>query len=436
MELVVPSKPVKPPQYLHQREKGRADRAVCYVYSESGARVKMHLGNWMSPESLARFERVLADFRRRQGGEPSQLPTIIRRAPDPSGAMTVNDLVVLYDDYCLPRYTKAGKPTSEMLQIRQAMRPLCRMCGDLPIAAVTPAHLASIREDIILHGTALRGPDGKPVHANVRIRRMGRKTVNQHVRRIQKMFWWASRAERAWLDPSVYDRLNSLTPLTRRDRVAPEPRRREMANPEHVRATLPHLPPPVRAMVELQLITGARGDEIRRMRPMDIDRESMKGQGLWVYTTEQHKTDHHDDAKPLTLYLNSMAQAIIRPFLDDRPSDAPLFSPRQALPIENAGHLTEMYRGDVYRRAIERACQAAGVPKWTPHQLRHLAVTLMARAHGMEMARRAVGHTTIDTTAIYTHAELADRAAVALAMRAHPLDVAAPVTRQLSALAV
>lgn len=60
---------------------------------------------------------------------------------------------------------------------------------------------------------------------------------------------------------------------------------------------------------------------------------------------------------------------------------------------------------DKLRTAITRACTAAGVPAFSPHDLRHRRVSLLHLA-GVPWARigEAVGHDDITTTScVYTH---------------------------------
>ena len=54
-----------------------------------------------------------------------------------------------------------------------------------------------------------------------------------------------------------------------------------------------------------------------------------------------------------------------------------------------------------YRRVIHRACEAAGVEKWSPNQLRHSGLTAVERAMGDDAARAVGGHSKLDTTDRY-----------------------------------
>lgn len=63
------------------------------------------------------------------------------------------------------------------------------------------------------------------------------------------------------------------------------------------------------------------------------------------------------------------------------------------------------FGGDRFRTALTRACTAAGVPAFSPHDLRHRRVSLL-HLGGMPWARigELVGHDDITTTSrVYTH---------------------------------
>ena len=92
---------------------------------------------------------------------------------------------------------------------------------------------------------------------------------------------------------------------------------------EHIAAILPHLNPTVRAMVEIQYLTGARGGEIWRMTTGQIDRTSEP----WIYKPAYHKTA--DIGKDRTITLGPRRHRGRAPWLKADPSK-PLFSPIEA----------------------------------------------------------------------------------------------------------
>ena len=56
---------------------------------------------------------------------------------------------------------------------------------------------------------------------------------------------------------------------------------------------------------------------------------------------------------------------------------------------------------NAYAIAIARACEAAGVPHWTPNMLRHTCATELRKKYGLEKSRAVLGHSKMETTEIY-----------------------------------
>jgi integrase len=194
-----------------------------------------------------------------------------------------------------------------------------------------------------------------------------------------------------------------------------------------VEACLPHMPPPVAAMVRLQLLTGMRPGEACSMRRVDID----AGRKTWIYRPASHKAEHHGRSRVIP--LGPQAQAVIRPFLPLDPLE-PLFSPR-AWMAESRPNATRVYADrytkDTYGQAVDRACaKAFPHPKfgcssrgldaaqnrdlaawqkkrrWSPNQLRHAYATRLRRLYGLEAAQVLLGHAKADTTEIYARRDL------------------------------
>src|SRR5690606_18558207 len=156
----------------------------------------------------------------------------------------------------------------------------------------------------------------------------------------------------------------------------------------------PHVSRQVWALVQLQLLTAARPGELLPLRAIDIVTRGP----VWTYEPARHKNAHRGHSR--TIYFGPRAQAVLRPSLDERPLQAPLFSPKAAederrakLFAERVTPLScgnrpgtnrrrspkrepgEVYTLSTYRRAIQRACERANVPAWSPHRLRHSAAT-------------------------------------------------------------
>ena len=192
-----------------------------------------------------------------------------------------------------------------------------------------------------------------------------------------------------------------------------------------VRATLPHLSAQVAAMVQLQLLTGARPGEIASLRPRDVDRSDP---AAWIYRPGSHKTEHH--GRERVILLGPRGQRVLSPWLDRDP-ELYCFRPAEAVAARNARSRAnrrnpiepwgrkhgpkpdperapgEKYGKDSYRWAVHKACVKAGVTVWTPNMLRHPRATQIRKKFGVEAAQIILGHSKADTTEIYAERDLA-----------------------------
>jgi integrase len=67
----------------------------------------------------------------------------------------------------------------------------------------------------------------------------------------------------------------------------------------------------------------------------------------------------------------------------------------------NAQNIRDCYDTASYRRAVARACEKAGVVRWSPNQLRHSAATRIRKELGIESAQAVLGHRNLETTQVY-----------------------------------
>jgi integrase len=222
---------------------------------------------------------------------------------------------------------------------------------------------------------------------------------------------------------SVYEALRAVAGLQKGRSAAREGEGVKPVQEDHVTATRPYLPAPVRAMVELQRLTGMRAGEVMVMRAIDL---TMSGP-VWTYRPASHKNRHRGLER--VIFLGPQAQEIIRPFLTTD-LHAYLFSPRAATAARNAAARAkrktkptssqlarkpkarpkrapgERYKRYTYRQAVRRACRKAGVPVWSPLQLRHSAATVIRARYGLEAAKAILGHTRVETSQIYAERDL------------------------------
>ena len=92
----------------------------------------------------------------------------------------------------------------------------------------------------------------------------------------------------------------------------------------HINAIKGRVSRQVWALVQLQLLTSARGGELVVLRTIDLD---MTGR-IWLYRPCVHKTAYR--GRERTIYIGPQAQEVIKPFLVGRAIDTYLFSPLEA----------------------------------------------------------------------------------------------------------
>src|SRR5262249_54312632 len=161
-----------------------------------------------------------------------------------------------------------------------------------------------------------------------------RTYVKGQVDRVRRMFRWA--VEEELLPGSVSDDLAKVASLRKGKCKARESERVRPVRDEVVDATLPFLHPMLRAMVELQRLTGMRPGEVCRLRGLDLE---VSGP-VWAYRpgSDQgpeggHKTAHRGHER--TVLLGPRSQEVLKPWLKTDLT-AYLFSPKEAEALRNA----------------------------------------------------------------------------------------------------
>ncbi len=350
------------PSYRKHKPSGRA------VVTLNGRDI--YLGPHGAEVSKAEYDRVVREWLINN----RQLP-----AHPGGGSISVAELMNSYWAWVQTHYVKEGKPTGEQGAIKAALRPVLKLYGHVDVTEFGPQALITCREAMVERGWC-------------------RKTVNKHVGRVKRMFAWGT--ERELVTGSVYHALLAVKGLRRGRTAAKESLAVLPVTKEHMEAAILHVSAQVAAMIRLQWATGMRPGEVVLMRSCDIDRADDE---TWTYKPMRHKTEHHGHARLVP--LGPLSRSIIEPFLD-RPDEAFLFDPREAEEARNARRrmqratpmrpmdrrrkrktnpkraARDRYGVDSYRRAVERACQQADVPKWTPHRLRHSAATRIERVAG------------------------------------------------------
>jgi integrase len=188
---------------------------------------------------------------------------------------------------------------------------------------------------------------------------------------------------------------HGVQPNPARDRRVRLPReeRRELTRPraEHVLAVHAALPRSYRLPLLVLDATGMRVGELEAFAWGNVDER----RGRWRIRASVAKTGAARWVTPPEPIFAAFSALVPR---DDRTPERPVF----------AG-----FGSDRFRTALTRATTAAGVPAFSPHDLRHRRVSLL-HAQGLSWARigEQVGHADLVTTArVNTHV-VADEAEI------------------------
>lgn len=294
----------KTPSY--RQRTGYSQAIVTLTDPVTKRRKDFSLGEYGSTASREAYHRVVAEWE----ANGRRWPRVDVVQPVETGdSAKIKVIITAYW-----RWAKDYYADKHVQSLRGALRVMRKYYGDTPAVEFGPNKLRLLRDEMV-RGDANDDPPRKP---------WCRKYINAQVQCIRHMFKWA--AARELVDASVYVSLASLEPLRRGSSGVRESAKVEPVEEHLLDATLPHLSRPVRAVVELQLLTGARPGELLGLRPIDIEIDDEGG--VWTYRPEVHKNAHREQER--IIHFGPRAQAVLRPFLTDRPTDAYMFSPREA----------------------------------------------------------------------------------------------------------
>lgn len=380
-----------------------------------------YLGTFGTAESRQAYARLIAER-----FSPRAEPNDDRSASSPRFPdLTINELLVHYLQFAQRYYVKEGAPTKELTCMKEVMGPLRLLYGDIAAAQFGPLKLKAVRQHLIDRGLC-------------------RGVVNQRINRIKRIMKWAVSEE--LVPPAVYEGIRTVAGLRFGRSDARETTPVGPVPDAFVDPVLPLVAPQVRAMIELQRLTGMRPGEVILLRPCDIDMTAE----VWLYEPLTHKNRWRGHRRVVP--LGPAAQATIRPFLARR-IDAFLFSPAEAEAWRNEQRATsrdpnrktriyqcelrcrlkrkqaakrrvqqrpkgESYTVDSYRRAITYGIEkfnrrqkrlspeAQGIPRWHPNQLRHSFATRVRKQFGVEAAQVGLGHARTDVVEVYAEKNL------------------------------
>ena len=403
----------RPPKYCHHKNTGHARVWI-------GGKA-IFLGKYGSPESLERYEKIIAKWRESLKPEPespesafdklAKRVTVVslrerKRAGHP---LTINELIVVSIKHARDYYRKNDKVTREGEQIEEVLGYLREHHGRLPVEEFGPVLLKDLREKMLEEND------------------WSRKHLNSQIARIVRCFKWA--AEDELVSAGVCDALKQVSGLKKGRSKARETKPVTVVPDPVVDATLQLLSGVVADMVRFQRLTGARPTEVCSIRPCDIDRSGE----VWVYEPDEHKTEHYE--KNRHIMIGPRAKEILAPYLlrDEEsfcftPKDAqrkrfeamaaarksPRYRARDNAKKWQSREYAPRYTADTYRHAVQRACQRGKLEKWSPNQLRHTRATEIRREFGLEAAQVICGHENADVTQVYAERDYKLAAEVAL----------------------
>lgn len=402
------------PRYCHHKATGRA---VVYLSGRA-----TYLGPYNSPESRARYKQAVADWLAGRTGPPHESSGVLH--------LTVSEVILRFRTHAQDYYRKAGQPTGEHFNIRDALRPVRKLFGHTPAADFGPKRLKEVQAEMVRMGWS-------------------RKYINRQINRVRLAFRWAASEE--LIPAGVVEGLRTVQGLREGRTAARETPAVRPITDDQFEAVLPHLPPTVADMVRVQRLAGMRPQEVVEMKAAEIDRTNPE---CWEYRPSRHKGQHH--GRDRIIFLGPKAQAILAPYLA-RAGDGFVFSPARSeaarMAERRAARATPMtpshrarrkrkvrrtrpprasYSTHSYRRAITRACVLAfphptlsAIPaaerspvqraelrqwnrqhSWHPHRLRHSAATEIRRLFGLEASQAVLGHRELGVTQVYAERDM------------------------------
>ncbi len=392
-----------PPSYRLHKQSGLA---IVSLPLGRGQYRDVLLGPYDSPESRTRYAEVIKEWEARRVNQSHLVP-------QPNDDLSINELILAYFKHVQEYYRHPdGTSTSEVRNIKLPLRRLKEAYGTTQARDFDSLALETLRNKMIADGLC-------------------RSRINQDIGRLKRCFKWA--ASKKLVPLEVCQSLMTLDGLRKGRSAAEEAEEVRPVPPEVVEAILEYLLPQTQAMVQLQSLTGMRPGEVCKMRTRDIDTSS----DVWIYRPGsdqgpkgQHKTSWR--GKDRAIPVGPKAQQVLKPWLREAPNEY-LFQPREAREWHNQQRKEkrktkmtpsqkkrtrkknpdrqpgEMYKTTAYGHAIAKACEQAGVPRWSPNQLRHTYATRVRKAYGLEAAQVLLGHTRADVTQVYAERDL-DRA--------------------------
>ena len=359
-----------------------------------------YLGLWQSKASKVEYDRLISEWL--AAGRPEYRSTV-------PNDLAIVELLAGYWSFAQKHYRKNGQLTGSIHGIKAAISLVREIYGSSLVIEFGPTALKALQLKMIERGKS-------------------RRYVNDHTARIKRIFKWAVSEE--LIPVTIFQSLQTVPGLQKGRSDAKELPPVQPVSDEVIEKTLAYLPEVVADMVRVQRYTACRPAEVRIIRPCDID----MSRTIWCYRPDSHKTEHHGHER--AIFLGPKARSLLARYLL-REQECYCFSPidseRNRLRTRHQQRQTpsscgnrpgsnrksernrspgSLYSREGYRRAIQRACDKAGVERWSPNRLRHTAATKIRKLYGIEAAQVVLGHSRADVTQVYAERDFKKAAEV------------------------
>ena len=341
----MPVKESHVPQMCQHKSSGRA-----FVRIDGRTR---YLGRWGSADARDKYAALISQWLANDRTLPQEAATPTAISSD---VYTVEALCADYLEFAQGYYLKNGEATKEVGCLKLVIKLWANLFPGIPVADFGPKALKRVRDEMIRMGHT-------------------RKTINNQVNRLRRIIAWGVEEEK--VKGETLWALRAVKGLRRGRSDAKESIPIRPVLQAVIDAVLPHCNRQVKAMIELQLLTGMRPGEVTIMRPCDI---SDWDKPTWKYTPQHHKTENHGHIRQIP--LGPKARRIVNQFVTTdtqaylfRPADAvadqraarredrqtPLYPSHmnRKLKVEPKWGPGESYSVKEYRNAIGRACDKA-----------------------------------------------------------------------------
>lgn len=435
------------PSYRLHKQSGQA--VVTLACKISGKRRDIMLGEYESPESRIAYAEAIAQWER----DGRVLDNSPKPEPIRHDETTVAEVMLDWWEGVLKRYAVAdpeGRLPSHLYSYRVVVRLVRATCGNLPASRFGPKRLQEVRQAMVDEGWK-------------------RSHVNSNAAVIVRAFRQAVAAE--VIKPEALVALQCVKPLARGEAGTAEGRKVKPVALADVEAVKPHLGRQIRAIIDVMLLTGSRCGEVCTMRPIDLDTSGkVWSYTPDRHKTEHHgrKRIIHVGPKAQRVIEPFLNRSTHAPLFSPAEAETERREQQHANRVtpmscgnnpgsnrcaEPARKADDAYTTDVVRRAITRACDEAFPPpgdlarqrvpgngrkrnstrwetdkeynqrlgarwaelkawrrshRWTPHQLRHTAGTMIRKEAGIEAAALVLGHSSATLTdAVYAERDTA-----------------------------